>query len=670
MYEHRAVIDIKADDDDEDDDMRYEHDQLPSAEEIRVQAASCLKYAEQVNRMNARRSTVSQRRTSISTRGISALVLPNIPKKKYMKWIFWAGSIIMFVTIVALIIVASLDDKKDMKFVPPLDRGEVEGYLMEIGLVTLDEMQDESSVQSLAVDWLTKTDIARVAVPLIPLNEPNQFFLQRYILVLLFIATQGQGSSWTRKWNFMFPDKDVCSWNEKMTDEDGHTHIFGAECDSNGILRKLEIPRSNLFGSIPREVGYLTNLNYLALDYNKLTGNLPPEVEYLMNCQHLSLQGNEISGPLPNFLGALTDLQFLGLGQNLFEGVIPKNFQSLTNLVTLGLNQNVLEGGFSNIRTLQKMKRLYLDSNSFEERLDVIDFANMRELEELDLSHNQLSGPISDDFFEYPKLSILDLSDNKFDGELPDRSNGNSYLKILALNNNHLTGGMKESIFRMKNLLHLNLAMNNLSGPIHPSIAALTDLRYLSVSDNPLEPSPIPTELTQLTKLEEISFKRSKRKGAIPNFFSKFANLVMLDLEGNDFSGEIPEDLGKISRLEFLAINRNENIIGTVPASVQTLPMLEIILTDKTSLSGDLNALCGRFSGSNEKTAIEVAGADCLDGQDAELVCDCCTICCHDIRISAKCSQNDDYRVLENGWKNSFKNQEYEFSKNLVGDSA
>eukprot|EP00548_Thalassiothrix_antarctica_P018990 CAMPEP_0194194394 /NCGR_PEP_ID=MMETSP0154-20130528/75561_1 /TAXON_ID=1049557 /ORGANISM="Thalassiothrix antarctica, Strain L6-D1" /LENGTH=571 /DNA_ID=CAMNT_0038918821 /DNA_START=212 /DNA_END=1927 /DNA_ORIENTATION=+ len=570
----------------------------------------------------------------------------------------------------ALIIMASIDDKKDKKFVPPLDRDEVEKYLAEIGLVTMDEMKEDSSAQSLAVDWLIKTDIARVAVPLIHLKEPNIFFLQRYIMVLFFIKTQGKEDGWTSNWNFMHAENDICSWNENMADENGNTHVFGAECDSDGILRRLEIPRSNLFGSIPREVGYLTNLNFLALDYNKLTGNLPPEMEYLINCQHLSLQGNEISGPLPNFLGALTNLQFLGLGQNLFEGVIPETFQLLTNLITLGLNQNVLKGGFSNIRTLRNMRRLYLDSNSFEERLDIIDFANMLELEELDLSHNQLSGSISDEFFEYPNLSILDLSHNKLNGELPNRSQDNYNLKILALNDNHLTGSVKENIFKVKRLLHLNLAVNNFSGYIPGSIKRLTDLRYLSLSDNPLKHSSIPTEIAHLTKLEEVSFKRSNREGAIPIFFSKFPNLMMLDLEGNEFSGEIPEDLGKISRLEFLAINRNENIIGTVPTSVQSLPMLEIILMDKTSLSGDLNTLCDRFGGLNGKTAIEVAGADCLDGQDAELVCDCCTICCHDIRISKKCSQNDDYRVLEDGWKNSYKNEGYEYSKNFIGDSS
>jgi len=47
-----------------------------------------------------------------------------------------------------------------------------------------------------------------------------------------------------------------------------------------------------------------------------------------------------------------------------------------------------------------------------------ISFMNMTSLENLDLSHNNLTGPIPD--YQLESLKVLNLSNNKLDGPIPD----------------------------------------------------------------------------------------------------------------------------------------------------------------------------------------------------------------------------------------------------------
>ncbi len=49
-------------------------------------------------------------------------------------------------------------------------------------------------------------------------------------------------------------------------------------------------------GSIPTEIGLLSNLTYLRLSYNAFTGSAPEDLIYLKKLQLLQLQSNRITG--------------------------------------------------------------------------------------------------------------------------------------------------------------------------------------------------------------------------------------------------------------------------------------------------------------------------------------------------------------------------------------
>jgi len=61
----------------------------------------------------------------------------------------------------------------------------------------------------------------------------------------------------------------------------------------------LNLYNQGLTGSIPPEIGSLTNLTGLELSENRLTGEIPPELGNLTNLTYLWLSGNQLTGEIP-----------------------------------------------------------------------------------------------------------------------------------------------------------------------------------------------------------------------------------------------------------------------------------------------------------------------------------------------------------------------------------
>jgi hypothetical protein len=104
---------------------------------------------------------------------------------------------------------------------------------------------------------------------------------------------------------------------------------------------------SGLSGSIPSEIGNLTNLESLYLNNNQLTGLIPSEIGNLTNLTSLNLSNNQLTGSIPSEIGNLTNLERLWLNDNQLTGSIPPEIGNLTNLERLYLNDNQLTGEIS-----------------------------------------------------------------------------------------------------------------------------------------------------------------------------------------------------------------------------------------------------------------------------------------------------------------------------------
>ncbi|KAH8484406.1 hypothetical protein H0E87_028748 [Populus deltoides] len=85
----------------------------------------------------------------------------------------------------------------------------------------------------------------------------------------------------------------------------------------------------------------------------------------------------------------------------------------------------------------------------------------------LDLSHNELQGPIPSDISKrLPYITNLDLSFNNFSGEIPINITSLSFLNDLKLDNNKLTGHIPLEIGQLDRIIVFTVTNNRLSGPV------------------------------------------------------------------------------------------------------------------------------------------------------------------------------------------------------------
>ena len=98
----------------------------------------------------------------------------------------------------------------------------------------------------------------------------------------------------------------------------------------------LNLSSNQLTGSIPPEIGNLTNLKILYLNDNQLTGPIPSEIGNLTNLIHLDLSHNQLNGSIPHSMGNLTNLTRLWINDNQLTGEIPEVICDLSNLYFQG----------------------------------------------------------------------------------------------------------------------------------------------------------------------------------------------------------------------------------------------------------------------------------------------------------------------------------------------
>ncbi len=187
------------------------------------------------------------------------------------------------------------------------------------------------------------------------------------------------GASWTnntgwRDWNFNSPtppDASVVNGWRGVT-------------VANGRVTLLLLSDNQLTGSIPTELGNLSNLEDLWLSDNQLTGSIPTELGNLSNLIRLQLYSNQLTGSIPTELGNLSNLRFLFLYSNQLTGSIPTELGNLSNLIRLQLYSNQLTGSIPT------------------------ELGNLSNLEFLQLSDNQLTGSIPQEVLDLRVLKRLE----------------------------------------------------------------------------------------------------------------------------------------------------------------------------------------------------------------------------------------------------------------------
>ena len=128
-----------------------------------------------------------------------------------------------------------------------------------------------------ALFWLAYDDPAQLDP-----NSKVDKITQRFVLASLYFATIGDG--WTNSYNFL-SYQDECNWNDGSYSSSPGAHCRG----SDGIVDTLILPKNNLAGSLPRDLGLLTHLAHFDVSENEIRGLLPSTISLLSKLSHLDV---------------------------------------------------------------------------------------------------------------------------------------------------------------------------------------------------------------------------------------------------------------------------------------------------------------------------------------------------------------------------------------------
>ena len=112
------------------------------------------------------------------------------------------------------------------------------------------------------------------------------------------------------------------SWEEREAEEKSRTLVFQLWQDMKALQefqcfrnRITKARRPGITGTIPRSVGFVTNLQIFMVFQNGLSGTLPSDMGQMASLARLDVELNYLNGTVPSELGNLGNLTILQIGK-------------------------------------------------------------------------------------------------------------------------------------------------------------------------------------------------------------------------------------------------------------------------------------------------------------------------------------------------------------------
>ncbi|CAL9006621.1 unnamed protein product, partial [Prunus brigantina] len=202
---------------------------------------------------------------------------------------------------------------------------------------------------------------------------------------------------------------------------------------------------------------------------------------------------------------------------------------------------------------------------------------------------NSLIGPIPSWVGNFTKLVDLHFSFNHLSGSIPASFSNLINLKILCLQSNNLSGVVEFQMFqKQQNLYQLQLSWNNFEFVTGSNImnVALQQFTVLALSSCKLK--EFPYFLQNQKNLKRLDLADNKIGGEVPNWMWNLSKetLVLLDISGNLFSGELPVVIPWVNLLCLKLSNNNFRGLLPIPP-----PSLLEYGAKKNKFTGEISPL-------------------------------------------------------------------------------
>uniref|UniRef100_A0A6N2KHP6 Uncharacterized protein n=1 Tax=Salix viminalis TaxID=40686 RepID=A0A6N2KHP6_SALVM len=350
--------------------------------------------------------------------------------------------------------------------------------------------------------------------------------------------------------------------------------------ENNTYLKSLYLENCSLSGPFLLPRSSHVNLSILHISMNDFQGQIPIEIgAYFPGLLFLMMSDNGFDGSIPSSLGSMSSLQLLDLSNNNLTGSIPSSLGSMSSLQLLDLSNNFLTGRI-------------LSNNSLQGHIPGW-IGNMSSLEVLDVSRNNLSGTLPPIFGASSKLKYVYLSRNKLQGPIAMEFHDSSGILALDLSHNNLAGRIPEWIGELSNLRFLLLSHNNLKGEIPIQLCKLEQLTLIDLSHNYLSGNILSWMISthpfpdQDNYNYQQSFEFTTKnvpllyRGSIIEYFTG------IDFSCNNFTGEIPPEIGNLSMIKVLNLSHN-SLIGPIPPTFSNLKEIESLDLSYNKLEGEI----------------------------------------------------------------------------------
>jgi len=295
----------------------------------------------------------------------------------------------------------------------------------------------------------------------------------------------------------------------------------------DGRITLLNLFNMELNGTIPDEIGNLTELKQLGLKSNNFNGGIPESIGELTNLTQLSLSNNLLNGSLHESLGNLSKLILLDVSNNNLESFIPSTIGNLSGLHTFLVNSNNFSGSIP--ESLCEIGNLDVSNNQFCASqpycMDSPDLMGYQSCE-CTTAEEMING------YCYSQTDLTILSEiisnaDSINMNLDIDSSGivdplelgiqkwhSGRLKQLdcywEAENCSISGNLTENIENLDSLEYLDVQQNSLTGNIPETISNLTNLKYLNISYNQLSGSVPDNFCGENSSLNEIIVTNNK----------------------------------------------------------------------------------------------------------------------------------------------------------------
>ncbi|XP_052298174.1 receptor-like protein 13 isoform X5 [Citrus sinensis] len=426
-------------------------------------------------------------------------------------------------------------------------------------------------------------------------------------------------------------------------------------------LESLDLRDNDIAGCVENEglerLSRLSNLKMLNLVGNLFNNSILSSLARLSSLTSLDLSANRLKGSIDiKELDSLRDLEKLNIGRNMIDKFVvskgPKRLSRLNNLKVFDLSGNLFNNSIlSSLARLSSLRSLLLYDNRLEGSIDVKEFDSLSNLEELDMSYNEIDNfevpqacsglrklsylhllrvgirdgsKLLQSMGSFPSLNTLDLSYNNFTETVTTTTqelHNFTNLEYLTLDESSLHISLLQSIASLfpslKNLSISHCEVNGvLRGQGFPHFKSLEhfdmddaptalntnflqiigvsmpSLKYLSLSDSTLGTNSsmiLDQGLCSLVHLQELRMADNDLRGSLPWCLANMTSLRILDVSSNQLTGSISSSpLFYLTSIEELSLSNNH---FHIPISLEPLfnhSRLKIFYADNNPINAKI----------------------------------------------------------------------------------